>query len=99
MTAICSSVVVLLAGRIRFTGTPAELAALAAGKVWEAPARDEAAELSWRGGNGSWRHIGTEPPPGAQPVVAAAEDGYLLLSGAVGRGGDGEGRRSSRRAR
>jgi ABC-2 type transport system ATP-binding protein len=84
VTAICSSVVVLLAGRVRFTGTPAGLAALAAGKVWTADARDETAELSWRGGDGRWRHIGTAPPPGAQHVTATAEDGYLLLSGAAG---------------
>jgi ABC-2 type transport system ATP-binding protein len=97
VTAICSAVVVLLAGRVYFTGTPARLAALAAGKVWAADTRDGAAELSWRGGDGSWRHIGAQPPPGARQVTATAEDGYLLLSGAVGRGEEDSGERRRRR--
>lgn len=88
VTAICSSVVVLLAGRVRFTGTPGDLAGMAAGKVWAGDARDESAELSWRAGDGSWRHIGHEPPLGARLVTPTAEDGYLLLSGAAGRHGD-----------
>jgi ABC-2 type transport system ATP-binding protein len=100
VTAICSTVVVLLSGRVRFTGTPAQLAALATGKVWTAGSRDESAELSWRGGDGSWRHIGAEPPPGAQPATATAEDGYLLLSGAAGHGeDDARGRRRARAGR
>jgi ABC-2 type transport system ATP-binding protein len=81
VTAICSTVVVLLAGRVRFTGTPAQLAALATGKVWTADIPDERAELSWRSGEGTWRHIGRKPPPDACLVTATAEDGYLLLSG------------------
>ena len=36
IAAICPQVVVLLQGRVRFTGTPAELAATAAGRVWAA---------------------------------------------------------------
>jgi ABC-2 type transport system ATP-binding protein len=86
VTAVCSAVVVLLAGRVRFCGTPAELAALAGGRVWLAPDRDPAAELSWRAGDGRWRHIGTAPPD-AELVVSTAEDGYLVLSGAAGREG------------
>jgi ABC-2 type transport system ATP-binding protein len=104
VTAICSSVVVLLAGRVRFTGPPARLAALADGKVWAAGSRDDGAELSWRAGDGSWRHIGAEPPAGARQVTATAEDGYLLLTGAVSRTEDdtaapwrGRGRGSRRR--
>jgi len=84
VTAICSSVVVLLAGRARFSGTPGELAALAKGKVWAAATRDASAELSWRAGDGSWRHIGPEPPSGANLVTSTVEDGYLLLSGSAG---------------
>jgi ABC-2 type transport system ATP-binding protein len=84
VTAVCSAVVVLLAGRVRFTGTPAELAALATDRVWLAPDRDAAAELSWRAGDGRWRHIGTAPPQGAEIVAPTAEDGYLVLSGAAG---------------
>jgi len=81
VTAICSAVVVLLDGRVRFSGTPAELAGLAAGRVWRADRREPGAELSWRAGDGQWRHIGQEPPPGAAVVPPTAEDGYLLLSG------------------
>jgi ABC-2 type transport system ATP-binding protein len=97
VTAICNSVVVLLGGRVRFTGTPAELGALAAGKVWRAQHRDENAELSWRSGDGAWRHIGTQLPPGVELAAATPEDGYLLLSGSVARERDAaEGRRRSR---
>jgi ABC-2 type transport system ATP-binding protein len=81
VTAICSAVVVLLDGRVRFSGPPAELAGLAAGRVWRADRRERGADLSWRAGDGQWRHIGHEPPPGAAVVPPTAEDGYLLLSG------------------
>lgn len=87
VTAICSSVIVLLAGRVRFTGTPAGLAGLADGKVWTAAGRDDVAALSWRTGDGSWRHIGPEPPLGAQVSRSTVEDGYLLLSGSPDRHG------------
>lgn len=95
--AICATVVVLLAGQIRFTGTPAELGALATGKVWRAAERDESAALSWRTGDGAWRHIGSQPPPGAEPTDSTAEDGYLLLLGSADRAAgaaDGGRRRS-----
>jgi ABC-2 type transport system ATP-binding protein len=95
VTAVCSTVVVLLNGRLRFSGTPAGLADLAAGRVWLAAERDDRAELSWRAGDSRWRHTGHEPPPGAAVVLPTAEDGYLLLSGAVGRG-EGEPGRESR---
>jgi len=101
--AICSSVVVLLAGQVRFTGPPAGLAALAEGRVWLAADRDQSAALSWRSGDGYWRHIGPQPPSGARLVQATAEDGYLLLSGLTGRGdvaaAPATGRRSARAAR
>ena len=84
VTAICSSVVVLLAVGCALPGRPAELGALAAGKVWRAQERDESAELSWRSGNGAWRHIGAKPPPGVELAAATPEDGYLLLAGSVG---------------
>jgi ABC-2 type transport system ATP-binding protein len=97
VTAVCATVVVLLGGQVRFAGTPPELAALADGRVWLAAERDHAAELSWRGGDGRWRHIGSDPPPGAEGVAPTAEDGYLLLSGAGGREGDAAGRARRRR--
>ena len=47
IAAICPQVVVLLHGQVRFAGTPAELAATAAGRVWAAGERDGRAHLSW----------------------------------------------------
>jgi len=84
IAAICPQVVVLLQGRVRFTGTPAELAATAAGRVWAADERDGHAHLSWRGGDNRWRHIGDHQPGGAELVAPTVEDGYLLLSQAAG---------------
>jgi ABC-2 type transport system ATP-binding protein len=84
IAAICPKVIVLLQGRIRFAGTPAELAATAAGRVWAAGERDARAHLSWRGGDNRWRHIGEHPPAGAELVATTVEDGYLLLSHAAG---------------
>ena len=80
VAALCQHVVVLLAGRIRFTGTPAELSTLAAGRVWLAADRDPRAELAWITGEGRVRHIG-DPPAGAQLVEPTVEDGYLVLAG------------------
>jgi ABC-2 type transport system ATP-binding protein len=80
VAALCQHVVVLLAGRIRFTGTPTELAALASGRVWLAGERDPRADLAWVTGEGRVRHIG-EPPSGAQLVEPTVEDGYLILAG------------------
>lgn len=71
---------VALEGRIRFTGTPAGLAALATDRVWLAAERDARAELAWVTGEGRIRHIG-EPPAGAHLVEPIVEDGYLVLAG------------------
>jgi ABC-2 type transport system ATP-binding protein len=84
IAAICPKVVVLLRGQVHFAGTPAELAATAAGRVWAADERDPHAHLSWRGGDNRWRHIGDEVPGGAELVGPTVEDGYLLLSHAAG---------------
>ncbi len=84
IAAICPQVAVLLRGRVRFTGTPAELAATAAGRVWAADERDQGAHLSWRGTDGRWRHIGGQPPASADQVAPTVEDGYLVLSHAAG---------------
>jgi ABC-2 type transport system ATP-binding protein len=83
IAAICPYVVVLLQGRVCFAGTPADLAATAAGRVWAADDRDERAHLSWRGGDGRWRHIGDHQPAAADLVAPTVEDGYLLLSHAA----------------
>ena len=84
IAAICPRVVVLLKGQVHFAGTPAELAATAAGRVWAAGERDKRAHLSWRGGDNRWRHIGDHPPAGAELVSPTVEDGYLMLSHAAG---------------
>ncbi|MFD3501645.1 ABC transporter ATP-binding protein [Streptomyces sp. NPDC058676] len=79
---LCNRVVVLAAGRVRFDGTPAELTARAAGRVWSSTERDPGALAGWRTGTGSFRNVG-DPPPGADLVEPTLEDGYLLtLDGA-----------------
>ncbi|MEO7555345.1 MAG: ATP-binding cassette domain-containing protein, partial [Acidimicrobiales bacterium] len=45
VAALCQRVVILLAGQIRYAGTPADLAAIADGRVWLASDRDPRAEL------------------------------------------------------
>ena len=75
-------------GRIVFSGTPAQLAATAQGRVWlseQPPA--SSAHMSWRTGEGLWRCLGT-PPPGSVPGEPSLEDGYLLLVGRSGVGSE-----------
>jgi ABC-2 type transport system ATP-binding protein len=78
VAALCHHVLVLLGGRVHFVGSAAELAAVAAGRVWVAPERQAGAALAWVTAEGSVRHIGT-PPAGATPVEPTVEDGYLML--------------------
>ncbi|RZU14888.1 ABC transporter ATP-binding protein [Streptomyces sp. BK239] len=75
---LCHRVLVLAHGRIRFEGTPAELTARAAGRVWSSPERDPGALAGWRTGAGSFRNVG-DPPEGADLVEPTLEDGYLLV--------------------
>jgi ABC-2 type transport system ATP-binding protein len=84
IAAICPQVVVLLRGRVHFAGSPSELAATAADRVWVADQRYTRAYLSWRGGDNRWRHIDEHPPDAAELVAPTVEDGYLLLSHAAG---------------
>ncbi|MBW3651970.1 MAG: ATP-binding cassette domain-containing protein, partial [Actinobacteria bacterium] len=58
VAALCSRVVVMDRGAVRFDGTPAGLARVAADKVWLAEERFVGARLSWRTGDGLHRHIG-----------------------------------------
>jgi ABC-2 type transport system ATP-binding protein len=76
--ALCRRVIVLDLGQIRFEGTPAQLTAVADGRVWTSPQRASDAVAGWRTGTGLYRNIG-EAPPGAQLVEPTIEDGYLLL--------------------
>lgn len=74
---LCHRVVVLTRGRVRFEGTPADLTARAAGRVWNSTERDPNALAGWRTGTGNFRNIG-DPPAGADLVEPTLEDGYLL---------------------
>ncbi|MFJ9741924.1 ABC transporter ATP-binding protein [Streptomyces sp. NPDC101166] len=74
---LCHRVLVLAHGRIRFEGTPAELTARAAGRVWSSPERDPGALAGWRTGAGSFRNVG-DPPEDADLLEPTLEDGYLL---------------------
>ncbi|MDL5202415.1 ABC transporter ATP-binding protein [Streptomyces sp. ALI-76-A] len=74
---LCHRVLVMAAGRVRFDGTPAELTARAAGRVWSSAERAPDAKAGWRTGTGSFRNVG-DPPPGAQLLEPTLEDGYLL---------------------
>jgi ABC-2 type transport system ATP-binding protein len=82
VAALCNRVVVLLAGEVRFDGTPAGLASLADGRVWMDAERDPTAQLAWITGEGMVRHIG-QPPAAAHLVPPTVEDGYLTLTGAT----------------
>ncbi|UXX94671.1 ABC transporter ATP-binding protein [Streptomyces sp. AD2-2] len=80
---LCNRVVVMAAGVIRFDGTPAELTARAAGRVWSSAERDPGAMAGWRTGLGVFRNVG-DPPTGADLVEPTLEDGYLItLDGMV----------------
>ena len=79
VAALCSRVVVLNEGQVQFNGDITQLADMARDRVWLAGTR-EAARLSWRTGEGIFRHVG-EPPAGAELVEPTIDDGYLLLIG------------------
>jgi ABC-2 type transport system ATP-binding protein len=79
VSALCHLVYVIFDGRVHFSGTPAELAGLAAGRVWEDDRQDPEAIRSWLTATGSYRHLG-DPPAGAQVVDPTLDDGYLLLA-------------------
>lgn len=77
---LCHRVVVLAGGRVRFEGTPAELTARAAGRVWSSTERAPGARAGWRTGTGTFRNVG-DPPEGADLLEPTLEDGYLLTLG------------------
>jgi ABC-2 type transport system ATP-binding protein len=86
VAALCSWVVVVVAGRARFAGTVADLVKIAEGRSWTADQRDPEALAVWRLGSGRFHHVGS-PPSGAELVAPTIEDAYLLLLGADGRDG------------
>jgi ABC-2 type transport system ATP-binding protein len=80
VTALCERVIVLAGGEVRFDGTPGELARTADGRVWIGEVRESGALLSWRTGDGRYRHIG-QPPGGADLESPTVDDAYLLMVG------------------
>ncbi|MFF7645365.1 ATP-binding cassette domain-containing protein [Streptomyces canus] len=74
---LCHRVLVMARGRILFEGTPAELTARAADRVWSSTERAQGAKAGWRTGTGSFRNVG-DPPAGADLLEPTLEDGYLL---------------------
>ncbi|WP_283136768.1 ABC transporter ATP-binding protein [Rhizohabitans arisaemae] len=80
VAALCERVVVMRRGENAFDGTPAQLAATAAGQVWLSDRPPAASELFWRTADGRYRTLGA-PPEHAVPADPGVEDGYLLLLG------------------
>ena len=78
--ALCDRVIVMDLGSISYDGTTADLAGIAAGRVWLDDRPDPRATVSWRTGDGRHRNVGT-PPPGAELLAPTVQDGYLLLIG------------------
>lgn len=74
---LCHRVLVMARGRILFEGTPADLTARAAGRVWSSAERAPDAKAGWRTGTGAFRNVGA-PPAGADLLEPTLEDGYLL---------------------
>jgi ABC-2 type transport system ATP-binding protein len=83
VAAICGRIVVIATGRTVFTGTPSEVAATAAGRVWSSADRDPAADIAWRTEDGRFRNLGTAPD-GAHLLTPTLDDGYMLLVGTPG---------------
>lgn len=84
--AVADTVIVLGAGSVQFAGTPAQLAAHAAGRVWRQqgfPA--PGVRASWQQADGGHRCLG-HPPPGAEIVVPTLEEGYLVVQDRVAAG-------------
>lgn len=91
--ALCANLAVLDRGRVRFSGSPDELAAQAQGRVWEVRLDRQAYDQR----PGDWQVAATRaerdgmvlrvlaeaaPTPDARAVDPSLEDGYLQLMGA-----------------
>ncbi|WP_329082296.1 MULTISPECIES: ATP-binding cassette domain-containing protein [unclassified Streptosporangium] len=80
VAALCERVVTVDEGRVVFDGTPGELAATAAGRVWLSGRPPAGSQLFWRTADGRYRTLGDRPEDGV-PAEPGVEDGYLLLLG------------------
>ena len=80
VAALCDRVAVVDTGSVLFDGVAPSLAEQARGRVWLSRGPDPAARLSWRTGDGRYRHIG-DPPASADLVEPTLEDAYLLMVG------------------
>jgi ABC-2 type transport system ATP-binding protein len=87
VAALCGTVIVISSGGTLFSGSPAELVAQAAGRVWLTTTRSPEARVAWRVGDGRYRNIG-DAPQGADLAEPAIEDAYLLLVGDAALAGD-----------
>ncbi|GAA3413837.1 ATP-binding cassette domain-containing protein [Streptosporangium vulgare] len=84
VAALCERVVTVDEGRVVFDGTPGELAATAAGRVWLSERPPAGPHLFWRTADGRYQTLGDRPEEGV-PAEPGVEDGYLLLLGDRGR--------------
>jgi ABC-2 type transport system ATP-binding protein len=80
VAAVCTQVVVIDHGRVKFSGAPSELRAQAAGRVWVAGQPGPDPISSWRTETGAFRVLGPPPDPSARPTEPTVEDGYLLVT-------------------
>jgi ABC-2 type transport system ATP-binding protein len=84
VAAFCQQVIVLLSGRVRYVGTPHQLARTAEGRVWFDEGTHPGAIQSWTDAAGRTRCIG-DPPAGSELAEPTIDDGYLLLTNAMVR--------------
>ncbi|GLW98652.1 ATP-binding cassette domain-containing protein [Microtetraspora sp. NBRC 16547] len=80
VAALCERVIVMRDGAAVFQGTPGDLAATAAGRVWLSDHPPAGEGLFWRTADGRYRTLGPRPSSGV-PADPGVEDGYLLLLG------------------
>jgi len=78
LASVCGQVIVLNQGRMVFAGDPAGLAAMAAGRVWEADSPTDGATCR-AVGPGRFHCVGGSPPPGAEAAPPTVADGYIAL--------------------
>ena len=80
VAAVCTQVVVLWQGRVRFMRHPVASCASSPTARCGAPRRTAGGRsASWRTETGAYRVLGPRPSPAAEPVAPTVEDGYLLV--------------------